>query len=61
MLIKVPETEKTMPETVPASVIERLEREWRMIDRDRPPAPKQQRDGEIELPRLKIGRVDALQ
>ena len=56
----MPETEKTMPETVPASVIERLEREWRMIDRDRPPAPKQQRDGEIELPRLKIGRVDAL-
>lgn len=47
-----------MPETVPASVVERLEREWRMIDRDRPSTPKPPKNEEFVLPRLKIGRVD---
>lgn len=48
-----------MTETIPASVVERLEREWRMVDRDRPAQPKREADHQQELtPRLKIGRVD---
>lgn len=48
-----------MKETIPESVVERLEREWRMVDRDRPAQPKREADNQQEFtPRLKIGRVD---
>jgi hypothetical protein len=48
-----------MTETIPESVIERLEREWRLIDRDRPVGSKPIKEEKAQQPRLKIGRVDA--
>ncbi|WP_156886651.1 hypothetical protein [Rhizobium gallicum] len=48
-----------MTEVIPASVVERLEREWRMVDRDRPAPLKPEAGHQQEMaPRLKIGRVD---
>jgi hypothetical protein len=47
-----------MAETLPQSLVDKLEREWRLIDRDRPkpqPAPEV---NQAPPPRLKIGRVD---
>lgn len=48
-----------MADTIPEHVVQRLEREWRMIDRDRVPVPRRPEREELELPRLKVGRVDA--
>lgn len=48
-----------MAETIPESVVERLEREWRLIDRDRPVGIKSIKEEKAPQPRLKIGRVDA--
>jgi len=48
-----------MADIIPENVVQRLEREWRMIDRDRVPVPRRPEREEIELPRLKVGRVDA--
>jgi hypothetical protein len=48
-----------MAETIPQSVFERLEREWRLIDAERPrPSPKEVSDQEAPARRLRIGRVD---
>jgi hypothetical protein len=48
-----------MSEMIPENVVQRLEREWRMIDRDRLPVPRRPEREDIELPRMKVGRVDA--
>jgi hypothetical protein len=48
-----------MAETIPQSVFDKLEREWRLIDADRPqPAPKDASPQGLPVRRLRIGRVD---
>lgn len=50
--------ESELVEMIPESVVQRLEREWRMIDRERPQQPERQPQENVKLPRLKVGRVD---
>jgi hypothetical protein len=47
-----------MTKNIPLAVLERLEREWRMIDADRPRPQKNSDDARQELTRLKVGRAD---
>ncbi|MBU1317232.1 MAG: hypothetical protein KJ947_25895 [Alphaproteobacteria bacterium] len=48
-----------MAETIPQNVFEKLEREWRVIDAERPrPAPKDAATEATPVRRLRIGRVD---
>ncbi|MDY6963039.1 hypothetical protein [Pseudorhizobium pelagicum] len=48
-----------MAETIPQNVFERLEREWRLIEAERPrPAPKDAATEAKPTRRLRIGRVD---
>ena len=47
-----------MAETLPQSLVDKLEREWRLIDRERPKPEPTPDNGQTPPPRLKIGRVD---
>lgn len=50
-----------MKDLIPMNVFERLEREWRMIDPDRPAQSEQSKTVTLPQRRLRISRFDDAQ